>query len=393
MQDVMMAAQALYTEEQRMLLDNFRRMADAEFAPLVDKYEDLGHPPDADTLKALFTKCEEFGLISGLVPEADGGLEMNRMTYGILYEELARIWPDLAIAVLIQGHAALSLSMLASPAQKKTYLEPVMKAERICCTCISEPEVGSNVVEVKCRAERKGDKIIVTGQKLWISNAAQSDFAVVVTNLDDGISMVIVDRVGADGEEKYQVRELRKMGLVGASTCEVFFEGAETTTDHVLGKSGGGLFQTLKLFESARVFVGLTSIGIGQAALETAVLYAGQRSQHGKLIGGHQLIQGYLADMATQLDAARLLCQRGLQLLDLGVRCDTQTSMAKWYSTEAAVEIAGKAVQIHGGVGITKEFPVERHFRNAKIMPIPDGTTEIQKLVIGRNLTGINAFS
>jgi len=393
MQDVMMAAQAIYTEEQRMILDNFRRMAEAEFGPLVQKYEDLGHPPDAETLQALFAKCEEFGLISGLVPEADGGLEMNRMTYGILYEELARIWPDLAIAVLIQGHAALCLSMMASPAQKKVYLEPLMRGERIGCTCISEPEVGSNVVEVKCRAERKGGNIYVTGQKLWISNGAQSDFAVVVCNLDDGISMVIVDRYDEGNKDRYDVREIHKMGLVGASTCELFFDAAETTEDHILGKSGSGLFQTLKLFESARVFVGLTSIGIGQAALETAVKYAGERSQHGKLIGGHQIIQGYLADMATQLDAARLLCQRGLQLLDIGVRCDTQTSMAKWYATEMAVEVSGKAVQIHGGVGITKEFPVERHFRNAKIMPIPDGTTEIQKLVIGRNLTGISAFS
>ena len=162
---------------------------------------------------------------------------------------------------------------------------------------------------------------------------------------------------------------------------------SKTSPDRVRPKG-----PTPKLFESARVFVGLTSIGIGQAALECAVKYAQEREQHGKPVGGHQLIQGYLADMATQLDAARLLCQRGLQLLDLGVRCDTQTSMAKWYATEIAVEIAGKAVQIHGGNGITREFPVERHFRNAKIMPIPDGTTEIQKLVIGRNLTGLNAF-
>lgn len=200
--------------------------------------------------------------------------------------------------------------------------------------------------------------------------------------------MVIVDRDNGG----YESRELRKMGLVDASTCELFFDRAETTSAHVLANAGGGLFQTLKLFESAGVFVGLTSVGIAQAALECAVAYAKKREQHGKPIGGHQMIQGYLADMATQLDAARLLCQRGLQLLDLGVRCDTQTSMAKWYATEMAAEIAGKAVQIHGGNGITREFPVERLFRNAKIMPIPDGTTEIQKLVIGRNLTGFNAF-
>ncbi len=388
MENVFAAAQAIYTDEQRMLLENFRRMAESELAPLADRHEALGHPPDAAALKGLFARVEEFGLISGLIPEADGGADIDRMSYGILYEELARVWPDLAIAVLIQGHAAFCLSLLGNPAQKEIYLAPLLRSERIACTCISEPDVGSNVREVKCRAEREGDKIFVSGQKLWISNGAQSDFAVVVCNLDDGISMVIVDRQTGN----YQSRELRKLGLMGASTCELFFDRAETTVDHVLGQPGGGLFQTLKLFESARVFVGLTSVGIAQAALECAVTYAQDRHQHGKPIAGHQLIQGYLADMATQLDAARLLCQRGLQLLDLGVRCDTQTSMAKWYATEMAVEIAGKAVQIHGGNGITKEFPVERHFRNAKVMPIPDGTTEIQKLVIGRNLTGVGAF-
>lgn len=388
MEQVIAAAQALYTDDQRVLLDNFRKMAEAEFTPLAEKYEGLGRPPDADALKGLFAKVEDFGLISGLIPEPDGGAGIDHMTYGILFEELARVWADLAIAVLIQSHAVFAINLLGNEAQKDAYLRPLLRSERICATCISEPSVGSNVREVKTRAEREGDKIFVSGQKLWISNGAQSDCAIVVCNLDGGISMVLVDR----DQGGYESRELRKMGLVGASTCELFFDRAETTEAHVLGNAGGGLFQTMKLFESARVFVGLTSVGIAQAALECAVKYAQEREQHGKPIGGHQLIQGYLADMATHLDAARLLCQRGLQLLAMGVRCDTQTSMAKWYATEIAVEIAGKAVQIHGGNGITKEFPVERHFRNAKVMPIPDGTTEIQKLVIGRNLTGLNAF-
>jgi acyl-CoA dehydrogenase len=388
MEQVIAAAQALYTDDQRVLLENFRKMAEAEFTPLVEKYEGQGHPPDADTLKGLFARVEDFGLISGLIPEQDGGAGIDHMTYGILFEELARVWADLAIAVLIQSHAVFAINLLGNEAQKDAYLRPLLRSERICATCISEPSVGSNVREIKTRAQREGDKIFVSGQKLWISNGAQSDCAIVVCNLDGDISMVMVDR----DRGGYESRELRKMGLVGASTCELFFDRAETTPAHVLGKAGGGLFQTLKLFESARVFVGLTSVGIAQAALECAVKYAQEREQHGKPIGGHQLIQGYLADMATHLDAARLLCQRGLQLLAMGVRCDTQTSMAKWYATEMAVDIAGKAVQIHGGNGITKEFPVERHFRNAKVMPIPDGTTEIQKLVIGRNLTGLNAF-
>ena len=246
MENVIAAAQAIYTDEQRMLLENFRKMAEAEFVPLVEKYENLGHPPDAQTMKSLFAKVEEFGLISGLIPEKDGGAGIDRMTYGILYEELARIWPDLAIAVLIQGHAVFAVNLLGDAAQKEAYLQPLLRSERICATCISEPEVGSNVREVKTRAERKGDKIFVTGQKLWISNGAQSDFAIVVCNLDDGISMVIVDR----DKGGYESRELRKLGLVGASTCELFFDKAETTEAHILGNSGGGLFQTCLLYTS-----------------------------------------------------------------------------------------------------------------------------------------------
>ena len=186
MENVIAAAQAIYTDDQRMLLENFRKMANAEFAPLVEKYEDLGHPPDAETLKGLFTKVEEFGLISGLLPEEDGGAGIDRLTYGILYEELARVWADLAIAVLIQGHAAFALNLMGDAAQKEAYLKPLLRSERICATCISEPSVGSNVREVKTRAERHGDRIFVSGQKLWISNGAQSDFAIVVWEMQAG---------------------------------------------------------------------------------------------------------------------------------------------------------------------------------------------------------------
>lgn len=389
MSDGSQVAHALYTEEQRLAISSFREFAAAELVEASDKYEKLGHPPDAAELKKLFIKVEQFSLISGLLPEEDGGPGIDRFTFGLLYEELARVWPELAIAVLIQSHIALTLSALGSPEIKAEYLKPLLQGERIGCSCISEPGVGSNVAEVATRAEHDGEFLRIHGQKLWISNGAQSDFAIVVCRLDDTISMVIVDREG----DNYEVTELDKMGMVGASTCQLFFDGSKTPASKMLGKSGGGLYQTLKLFETARVFVGLTSVGIAQAAFESAVQYSQERRQHGKIIGAHQLIQGYIAEMATELDAGRALCQRALRLLDIEVRCDTQTSMAKWYATEMAVSVSSKAIQIHGGAGITKDFKVERHFRNARIMPIPDGTTEIQKLIIGRNIIGVSAFS
>ena len=389
MDETLSVTQMLYTEEQRIALASFRKFANAELLPLADHYEKLGCPPDRETLLKIFRQLEDYSLVSGLLAPEDGGSGIDRLTYGLLYEELARVWPDMAIAILIQAHMALTLAVQGTPEMRRTHLEPLLRGERIGCSCISEPSVGSSVAEARARATLEGSNYRLNGQKLWISNGAQSDFAMVVCRVEGELSMLLVDR----GENNYQHRELSKMGLVGASTCEMFFDDAVTPAANLLGRAGGGLVQTLKLFESARVFVGLTSVGIAQAALEEAVAYSKQRHQHKKLIGGHQIIQAYLAEMATELDAARLLCHRALNLLSLGVRCDTQTSMAKWYSTEMGVRVASKALQIHGGVGVTKDFRIERHFRNARVMPIPDGTTEIQKLIIGRNITGLSAFS
>lgn len=389
MSEALPVTQLLYNEEQRLAIDSFRKFAEAELRPLSDKYEKLGHPPDRPAMLKVFKQLDQYGLISGLIAAEDGGPGIDRFTYGLLYEELARVWPDMAIAVLIQSHIVLTLAALGSPEIKKQYLEAILRGERIGCSCISEPNVGSNVREVQTRALREGDQYRLRGQKLWISNGAQSDFAIVVCQVEGGLNMLIVDR----GEDNYRHRELEKMGFVGASTCEMFFDDAVAPVSNLLGRQGGGLFQTLKLFETARVFVGLTSVGVAQAALEEAIAYAQQRQQHGKVIAAHQMIQGYIAEMATEVDAARLLCHRALQLLDQRIRCDTQTSMAKWYATEMAVRVTSKAIQIHGGVGITKDFKVERHFRNARILPIPDGTTEIQKLIIGRNILGVSAFS
>lgn len=370
-----------------MLVDSFARYAQAELRPLADQHSE-GPVLETEVARDLFRRIDEFGLIGGLTPPKDGGAGLELHVYAHLFEELARSWGDLAIAALIQSLAASALSTLGSPEQKEKYLAPLLRGERIGCVCISEPEVGSNVAGVKTKATPSENGLTIQGQKLWISNGAWADFAIVVCRLGDGLSMVLADRT--DG---WTSREIEKMGLHAASTAELFFDNVRVPVGNVLGEPGQGLVQTLRLFERARIFVGLTSVGIAQAAFEEAVAYAQERQQHGKPIGGHQLIQAYVAEMATEIDAARLLCERALGLLERGERCDTQSSMAKWYATEMAVGVCSKAIQIHGGFGITKEYRVERHFRNARIMPIPDGTTEIQKLVIGRNLLGISAFS
>jgi alkylation response protein AidB-like acyl-CoA dehydrogenase len=368
-------------------VESFTTFAASELRPLADRHAE-GPVLETEEILGLLRRIDEFGLVTGMIPSEAGGGGLGLRTYGRLYEELAWAWPDLAIATLIQALIASVLNLLGTTEQKARYLAPLLRGERIGCMCISEPAVGSNVAEVQTRATTDGDDLVIRGQKLWISNGGWADFAIVVCRAGGALSLVLADRTHG-----WTSREIAKMALHAASTAELFFDDVRVPSGHVLGEPGDGLRQTLKLFERARIFVGLTSVGIARAALEEAVAYAQERRQHGKPIGGHQIIQAYVAEMATHTDAARLLCERALDLLDRGVRCDTESSMAKWYATEIAVDVASKAIQIHGGFGLTKEYRVERHLRNARIMPIPDGTTEIQKLVIGRNLLGISAFS
>jgi alkylation response protein AidB-like acyl-CoA dehydrogenase len=379
----------LISEDQQLAIDEFRRLLEAEIRPIAVEYRDQYIPREV-TVEAL-RKMSPFGVVGGLVSEEHGGMGLDFLTVGVLFEELARVSADLALTALINIVMSVLLDEQAPDAIRDRYLPGMISGDVVGCMGISEPDVGSNVVEIRTRARHDGDHYVLDGEKTWITNGEFSDFCVVTARTSDeqtGLTHILVDRK----DHGYEVQNIHKMGLEGSSTAQLFFSGTRVPVANAIGAEGQGLRNTLTLFEKARVFVALTSVGIAQAALERTIRYSQDRVQHGKKIAGHQLIAGMIAEMATQLDAARLLCHRGLLLLDRGQRCDTETSMAKWYATEVAVEIAGKAVQIHDGNGITKEYWVEKHFRDAKIMPIPDGTTEIQKLLIARNLTGVRAF-
>jgi len=254
---------------------------------------------------------------------------------------------------------------------------------------ISEPDVGSNVAEVKTRARRDGDVFIINGEKTWITNGVYSDFMIcTVRTAEKALSQILIDRQ----EHGYESRNIEKMGLASQSTAQIVIVDARVPASNVLGSEGEGLRKTMVLFERARAHVGMLSVGLMRAALEKSIAYAKERTQFGKPIAAHQLIATKIADMATLTDAARLMCFRVFALIDAGIRCDVEASMAKWYATEMAVRVCRDAVQLHGANGITKEFNVERLLRDAIIIPIPDGTTEIQKLVISRALTGISAL-
>jgi len=290
--------------------------------------------------------------------------------------------------VMINLLAAPTL-LSARPAVRDRYLPDLIAGKSIASFGASEPDVGSNVAGIRTRARRDGDHFIINGEKTWITNGTYSDFLICTARTGEHeLSHILIDRA----EHGYEAHNIDKIGFSSQSTAQIFINDARVPVGNVLGEEGTALRYTLIMFERARAHVGLTSVAIMREALAASIEYATQREQFGKKLAAHQLIAAKLAEMATHVDASRLLCYRALALIDAGVRCDVESSMAKWYATEMAVKVCRDAVQLHGGNGVTRSFNVESYLRNAIIMPIPDGTTEIQKLIISRGLTGVGAF-
>jgi acyl-CoA dehydrogenase len=378
------------TEAQQMAVEGLRRYLDAEVEPAFKKLGEDFIP--RDTMLTFTRALVKYGLVCAVVSEANGGMGLDWLTHLMLFEEVVYTSNDIATPLLINVNAAAVLEQLAPAHLKDRYLPGLIQGELFASFGISEPSVGSNVAEVKTRARRDGDDYLVSGEKTWITNGEYSDFLICTCRTSDdpkrGLTHILLDR----REHPYQVRRIEKIALNGQSTTQIFLDNVRVPAANVIGKEGDALRNTLTLFERARLHVGSQSLGIARRALDESVRYGRERRQHGKPIAGHQLIAAKLADMATQVDAARLLIHRAAQMLDAGLRADMECSMAKLYATEAAVGICRQAVQIHGGNGVTREFPVERLAREAIIVPIPDGTSEIQQLIIGRALTGISAF-
>ena len=376
------------TEEQRLAIDGWRRHLEHHVAPITRTYLDEAFPKDV--AHRLLRLTVPFGVGNGWIPEADGGAGLDFLTSGLLFEELSRVSPDLGGVAWVTEGAALKIQSAGLPALKERYLPGLVSGDLIGCSATSEPEAGSSVREIKTTAKRDGKNYRITGEKLWTSNATIADFALVVAKTDERqYTMFLVDRK----EHGFDAKEISKLGLNGWSMGQLVFDDALVPEENIIGGIGGGLRETMKGFERSRCFVSTLALGIAQSALDASIAYSLQRKQFGKLIAGHQLIQGILAEMVTELEASRLLVYRALWLLSSGTRCELEAAIAKSFATEAAQRITSKAIQIHGAFGLTREFPVERYFRNARLLTIPDGTTQINQLIIGRKLTGIDAFA
>jgi alkylation response protein AidB-like acyl-CoA dehydrogenase len=380
------------TEEQMMLKTNARNFLEKEIAPVVDEYERKG-PMTREDAVGFIKKLMPFGYYIGQLPEEYGGSNLDEKSYGLLMEELARIWASLAGVIMIAAVGGVALEA-QSESLKKTLVPRLVAGELIGCGAITEPNAGSNAASMETTAVLDGDDWVINGTKTWISNGSIADIVMVLCVTDRskgplGISQILVEK----DVSPFTTRELHKLGLRAFPTSELAFVDCRVPSDNILGDPALGYKRTMVGFELARATLAAISTGIAQAAIDASINYARERMQFGKPIGSFQMIQEMIADMIAATEAMRLLTYRAFYLIDKGERCRWQSSLAKAYATELAVDVTSKAIQIHGAMGLSDEYPVERYFRDARTMTIPDGTTQIQKLVVGREVIGIRAFN
>lgn len=380
-----------FSETERMLADAARRVVAKEIESVLDS-----HPPDRPLPKTamldLYRSVADLGYHGARISEKEGGSGLTYVMLGILNELLP---PVLAMSLLGHESTIKRIEMGGTAEQKARFLPDLLAGRKIAGTATSEPNVGSDPRGIETTAVLAGDHYVLNGTKLWATNGSILDTAIVVAALGkdpDGRNLItrfIMDRA----ESPFESREVPTIGFQQGHLGELVFRDCRVPKANLLGEPGDAHSSLTFTWLANRANMGLIGVHLAQRALDASVAYAKERVQFGKPIGSFQLVQEMLAEMATLTDASRLLCYRALALLDRGVWCHRESSMAKAYATEAAVRVTNLAIQIHGAYGLTKEFPLERWARDARMITIPDGTTQIQRLIIGRELVGLRAFS
>lgn len=375
--------------DQAMLRDSVRRFMKSEVAPLVAAHDRAQTFP-FEILQGL----AQFGYIGGRLPEADGGMGLDHVTWAMLMEEAGYTWLSLRTMLNITNGGILKLASEGTPEQKSRFLAPLLRGERRCCTAISEPGTGSNIAQIQTRADLDGDDYVINGRKLWITNGAFADFAIVVARTfsptcEGALSTFIVER----DVSPYEARRVETMVLRSTGTAELTFDNVRVPRANLLGSEGSALKRMLKGLDAARVNIAMGAVGAAQAALDLSIDYARTRTQFGRPIGSFQLVQKHIVDMTIRVEAARALGYRAAAALDADHDARTACSIAKLYATEAAHEVADMALQVHGGLGYATDYPIERIFRDTRGGTIPEGTTEVQTLIVGREILGMSALA
>src|SRR5579863_4272730 len=356
------------TEEQSLLQKTVREL------------DESGHFP-----RALFAKAAELGLTGIALPESEGGAGFDHIAYTIVIEEISRCCASTGVILSVQNSLyGDPIHRYGTPEQKKKFLEPFARGEKIGCYALTEPQAGSNAAALQTKAVLHGDKYLLNGTKAWITNGGAADAAIVYVNThpekgEKGITALVVEK----GTPGFKIgKEEKKLGISATACCELVFTDCEIPVANRIGNEGEGYKVALSTLDGGRIGIAAQAVGIAQGAFEAARTYSQERLAFGRPLAEFQAIQFMLADMATDIDAARLLVRKAAWKQDTGARFSMDAAIAKLFSSEMATRVTHKAIQIHGGNGYSREYPVERAYRDARITEIYEGTSEIQRLVI-----------
>jgi acyl-CoA dehydrogenase len=376
-------------DEDRLLRSSARSIGKELVQPFLDRHpaEPLPRPAILELLEML----RPLGIVGARLPAEAGGSGLTHVQLGILYEELPA---EAAMIASVNDLAAFRLRLGLAGDVAQRFLPGLLAGQLLAASAISEPDTGSDLGGIRTRAERAGSGYRISGTKLWSSGALTADLFLVTARLDrDGgepgaIGTFVVER----DRPGIEVRLVKMLGLERQGIGEVVFDGCPVPGENLIGEGGGGTAVLAQSWLSQRATIGLIGVHLAAEALAASIAYARDRSQFGRPIGGFQLVQEMLVEMKTLVDTSRFLCYRALARLDAGRDARYESSVAKYYAAEAAVKVTNSAIQVHGALGLSQEAGLEKLYRDARMLPIPDGTTEIQKLIAGRELLGISAI-
>lgn len=374
--------------DQKMVREMAREFVDREVVPHAKEWEEQGEIP-----RSVIDKMAKLGMMGGPIPEKYSGAGMDYVSFTLLVEEIARGSSSLRTTISVQvSLAGTTLLKFGSEEQKRRYLVPLAKGEKLGAWALTEPQAGSDAANQRTTAELDGEEWVINGEKRFISNGNIADFVIVHarepgTKREEGISVFLVEK-GTEGFTVPRVETSSKLGLRASPTADLSFEDCRIPKENLIGNRGGGWEAAMYVLNHGRLGVAAGGVGLGQACLDASVKYAKERRAFGKAIGEFQLVREMIAEMALDVEAGRLLYLKAAHMRDLGLDNRLAVSMAKLFCAQMAMRCADRAVQIHGGYGFSGDYPVERYFRDAKILGLYEGTNQIQQMIIAHEVLG-----
>ena len=374
-------------EEEALILDSIDRFLERDVKPYAHELEARDEYP-----REIADKLADLGLYGATISPEHGGLGLSAATYAKIVERISAVW--MSVSGIFNSHLimAAAVERFGSDEMKGEFLPRFASGALRGGIALTEPDCGTDLQAIRTRARRDGDDYVIDGSKMWITNSLEGQILAVLVKTDPdtdpphkGMSLLLVEK-----ERGYKARKLDKLGYRGIDTAELQFDGVRVPAANLIGEEGRGLQQILNGLELGRINVAARGVGLARVCLEESLAYAQTRKTFGKPICQHQTIQIKLADMATRVEAARLLVDRAAQAYDAGRRCDLEAGMAKLFATEAALENSIEAMRIHGAYGYSKEFNIERYYRDAPLLAIGEGTNELQRIIIARQLVERN---